>query len=62
MSRDGSDSGLRLSGPCPDERVEGWYRVWERAYTEHHPLVATYALMRGSLRALRVDCRVWRWR
>lgn len=38
-----------------DPWVEYWFRMWERAYTEHHPLVASYALARGSLRALRID-------
>ena len=47
----------RRSDNCqvPDPTVEYWYRLWERAYSEHHPLVATYALLRGSAR---VDGRI----
>lgn len=52
--------GKSASRPVPDPWVEYWYRVWEAAYTDHHPLVATYALARGSLRALRLDLSWWR--
>lgn len=52
------DGGARAPYPeryRVDPWVEHWYRLWEAAYTDHHPITAAYALARGSLRALRVD-------
>ena len=56
-----SDSEPLRGQVVPDPWVEHWFRVWAQAYDDRHPWVAAYALARGSLRALRVDFRFWRW-
>lgn len=51
-----SDTDRRWNRYCDvDPWVKHWMRVWEGAYAEHHPIVALYALARGSARVLRLD-------